>query len=445
PVLVREAGKTLEDAAAEVREAVDFLRYYAAEAERQFGRQEVLPGPTGELNTLSWEGRGPFACIGPWNFPLAIFLGQVAAALAAGNAVVAKAAPQTPLAGHLACRLLRRAGVPPDALQFLPGDADLGQALVEAPELAGVAFTGSTATAQKINRTLAARDGPIAVLVAETGGLNAMIVDSTALPEQAARDAVASAFRSAGQRCSALRLLLLQEEIAPRVLQLVAGAMDELSVGDPALLATDVGPLIDEAAAVRLRDYRASLEDRPGWRVLKECHLGGIKGREQEGGAGDGDKEGGKEGGHPLAPAPPTTFFPPTLVAVPSTAALGAVGEVFGPVLHVATFRGDRLDQTVAEVGALGYGLTFGLHSRLDDRAQRVARAAPAGNVYLNRNVVGAVVGSQPFGGRGLSGTGPKAGGPHYLPRFAVEKVVSENTAARGGNAALLAALGEEE
>ncbi len=368
-LLAREAGKTLPDAVGELREAADFLRYYAAQAE-----------------TLSAPARGIFVCISPWNFPLAIFTGQVAAALAAGNAVLAKPAEQTPLIAALAVEHLHAAGVPRAALQFLPGDGPtVGRALTADPRLDGVAFTGSTETAQAIRRAMAATGNPTAPLIAETGGLNAMVVDSTALPEQAVRDILASAFQSAGQRCSALRCLYLQEDIAEAVMEMLAGAMDELAPGDPWELATDTGPVIDAEAAAGIAAYIEAARRRG--RVAKQL------------------------------PAPASGhFIGPTVIRVKGIADLGR--EIFGPVLHVATFSAGQVSQVVAAVNATGYGLTFGLHTRIDDRVQAVTSAVRAGNTYVNRNQIGAVVGSQPFGGEGLSGTGPKAGGPHYLVRF---------------------------
>ena len=404
-LLATEAGKTLLDAVAEVREAADFCRYYGAECERLFAAPTRLPGPTGEANFLRMHGRGVFACLSPWNFPLAIFTGQVAAALAAGNTVMAKPAPQTPAIAAAAVALMREAGIPKDAVLPAFGGAAVGAAVVAAAEVAGVAFTGSTATAKRIATALAAKPGPIVPLIAETGGQNAMIVDSTALPEQVVDDVVASAFRSAGQRCSALRVLYLQEEIAPRVLQLIVGAMRALVIGDPAAPCTDVGPVIDAGALARLNAHVDAWRER----LLYQCPL-------PEGLAG--------------------TYFAPALIAVDSIADLDA--EHFGPVLHVARFRARALDQALGDIRAAGYGLTLGVHSRIDRRAEQVMAVAKAGNTYVNRDMVGAVVGVQPFGGEGLSGTGPKAGGPHYLPRFAVERCITWNTAAKGGNAELL-------
>ena len=403
--LATEAGKTLLDAVAEVREAADFCRYYGAECERLFAAPTRLPGPTGEANFLQLHGRGVFACLSPWNFPLAIFIGQLAAALAAGNTVIAKPAPQTPAIAAAAVALMREAGIPEDAVLPAFGGAAVGAAAVAAPEVAGVAFTGSTATAKRIANALAAKPGPIVPLIAETGGQNAMIVDSTALPEQVADDAVASAFGSAGQRCSALRVLYLQEEIAPRVLHLIVGAMQTLVIGDPAAPCTDVGPVIDAGALARLNAHVDAWRER----LVYQCPLPmGLAG----------------------------TYFAPALIAVDSISDLDA--EHFGPVLHVARFRAQALDQALRDIRAAGYGLTLGVHSRIDRRAEQVMAVAKVGNTYVNRDMVGAVVGVQPFGGEGLSGTGPKAGGPHYLPRFAVERCVTWNTAAKGGNAELL-------
>jgi RHH-type proline utilization regulon transcriptional repressor/proline dehydrogenase/delta 1-pyrroline-5-carboxylate dehydrogenase len=367
-----------------------------------------LSGPTGELNQHGLHGRGVFLAISPWNFPLAIFTGQVAAALVTGNSVIAKPAPQTPLIAAEAVRLLHQAGVPKEVLVLLPGGAELGRQLVADGRIAGIAFTGSTATASAINRGLAARDGPILPLIAETGGINALLVDSSALPEQVVADAVESAFRSAGQRCSALRVLCLQDDIAPRVLPMLAGALEELVVGDPALLATDVGPVIDAAAKARLDAHVSHLTgtaQRIACAQLSPDHAAG-------------------------------TFVAPCAFEIERIEQIG--GEVFGPVLHVVRFKADRLDTMIDAVNGTGYGLTLGVHSRIDATVRRVVARARAGNIYVNRNMIGAVVGVQPFGGEGLSGTGPKAGGPHYLPRFATERTVSVNLAAVGGNTELL-------
>ncbi len=411
---VKEAGKTIPDSVAEVREAVDFLRYYAAQARVQFGAPEHLPGPTGESNQLQLQGRGVFVCISPWNFPLAIFLGQVSAALAAGNSVIAKPAEQTNLIGHAAVKLLHEAGIPEAVLQFLPGDgATVGAALTKDPRVAGVAFTGSTETARAINRALAGREsGPIATLIAETGGQNAFIADSSALPEQLVKDAMGSAFTSAGQRCSAARVLFVQDDIADKVMTMLAGAMDELKVGDPGLLSTDVGPVIDADALKILEDHAARMANEA--RLIKQAN------------AGEGTAHG--------------TFFAPRAWELTSLDQLQK--EIFGPALHVVRWKADQLDAVIDAINATGYGLTLGVHSRIDETIDRIAARVKVGNVYVNRNQIGAVVGVQPFGGQGLSGTGPKAGGPHYLPRFATEKTVTVNTTAAGGNASLLT-LGE--
>ncbi len=408
-ICVAEAGKTVPDAVSELREAVDFMRYYAVPARRLFGERTNLPGPTGERNQLGMRGRGVFVCISPWNFPLAIFTGQVAAALASGNAVLAKPAEQTPLVAHRAVQLLLEAGVPEGVLHFLPGDgAKIGGRAVADSRVAGVAFTGSTETARIINQTLATREGPIAALIAETGGQNAMFVDSSALPEQVVLDAVYSAFNSAGQRCSALRLLCLQEEIAPRVIELLSGHMEELRIGDPSDLSTDIGPTIDAEA----RDVIARHVNRLSKKatIIHQCELP----KETEGG----------------------TFYPPTAIEIDSVEHLQR--EVFGPILHILRFSSGKLAEALDAVNQLGYGLTMGVHSRIDSRARAITALSGAGNIYINRNMIGAVVGVQPFGGRGLSGTGPKAGGPHYLPRFGSEFTVSNNISAVGGNASLL-------
>ncbi|WP_028007781.1 bifunctional proline dehydrogenase/L-glutamate gamma-semialdehyde dehydrogenase PutA [Solimonas flava] len=403
---VREAGKSVPDALAEVREAVDFCRYYAQQARAQFA-QQALPGPTGERNELRLAGRGVFACISPWNFPLAIFIGQVAAALVAGNTVVAKPAPQTPLIAAEAVRLLREAGVPADAIHLVPGGPEVGAALVAERRVAGVAFTGSTATARRIARTLLDDETrPLVPLIAETGGLNAMFVDSTALPEQVVADVLVSAFQSAGQRCSALRLLCLQDDIADTVLDMLRGAMAALAIGDPAQPATDVGPVIDAAAQARLLAHLDAQRER----IVAQCAL-----------------PAGCERGH---------FVPPTVILLDAVEDLR--DEVFGPVLHVVRWQAGELAQMVERVNASGYGLTMGLHSRRSGALDEVRAHARVGNLYVNRTMIGAVVGSQPFGGEGLSGTGPKAGGPHYLLRFATERTLSVDTTSAGGNAALL-------
>ncbi|WP_230960975.1 bifunctional proline dehydrogenase/L-glutamate gamma-semialdehyde dehydrogenase PutA [Erythrobacter donghaensis] len=404
----REAGKTLLDSVLELREAVDFLRYYAAEARRQFAAPVMLPGPTGEENSLSLHGRGVFATISPWNFPLAIFIGMASAALAAGNTVIAKPAEQTPLIAALAVKLCHEAGIPPEALQLLPGAGEVGQLITANPLLAGVAFTGSTDTARAINRALAMRDGPIATLIAETGGQNAMIVDSSALPEQVVRDVLGSAFQSAGQRCSALRVLYVQEDIADGVLEMIRGGFEALKVGDPADLATDVGPVIDAEAKALLEAHVA------------DCIAKGLTVERLSGTPATGH------------------FVAPTIIEIGSIRDLAR--ENFGPVLHVVRFKAGELGKVVDDINATGFGLTLGLHSRIAETRRFVQGRARVGNFYVNRNQIGAVVESQPFGGEGLSGTGPKAGGPHYLARFATERVVCIDTTAAGGNASLLAA-----
>ena len=413
-LLVREAGKTLDNAQADLREAVDFLRYYASRAREDFERGNLLPGPTGERNELSLHARGVFACISPWNFPLAIFTGQVSAALAAGNAVIAKPAEQTPLIAVEAVRLLIRAGVPGEVLHILPGDgARIGGRLLEDLRVSGVAFTGSNDTAAIINRTLAARGGPILPFIAETGGMNAMIVDSSALPEQAVRDVVASAFDSAGQRCSAARVLFVQDDIADKVTTMLAGAMRELKVGDPMDYRTDVGPVIDEEAKGALVAHKSRMSRTA--KVLIDLPS------QPELAAG--------------------TFVTPAAYELPDLKPLQK--EVFGPILHVIRFGGEHLKEVCEAINRTGYGLTLGLHTRIESTVEEVRMHTRVGNLYVNRNQIGAVVGSQPFGGEGLSGTGPKAGGPHYLNRFATERVISIDTTASGGNAALMSMDGE--
>ena len=409
---IREAGKTIVDAVLEVREAVDFLRFYASEARRQFTRPLPLPGPTGEQNELRLHGRGVIASISPWNFPLAIFTGLMSAPLAAGNAVITKPAGQTPLIGALAVELMHKAGIPKDVVQLAPGSGRVvGGTLTAHPLLAGVVFTGSTETAHQINRTLAERSGPIIPFVAETGGQNAMIVDSSALPEQVTRDVISSAFQSAGQRCSALRVLFVQEDVADGMIKMIAGAMEALKVGDPSDPATDVGPVIDQAAKKVLDDHLKWLDKN----AKKICRL-------------DPPKE-AKNG----------CFVPPAFYEIKSLSQLDR--ENFGAILHVIRYAGDRLDEVVEAINTTGYGLTLGLQSRIDTVRDYVEKHARVGNLYVNRNQIGAVVESQPFGGEGLSGTGPKAGGPHYVARFATERVTCIDTTAAGGNASLMASL----
>ncbi len=408
-LLIREAGKTLDNAQADLREAVDFLRFYAVMARAEFSDAKLLPGPTGERNELTLHGRGVFACIAPWNFPLAIFTGQMAAALAAGNAVLAKPAEQTPLIAHAAVNLLLQAGVPPRVLHFLPGDgARIGSKLLSDPRLAGVAFTGSNATAFIIAKSLALRAGPMATLIAETGGMNAMIMDSSALAEQAVRDVVASAFDSAGQRCSAARILFVQDDVATRVIEMLTGTMEELRIGDPLDYRTDVGPVIDGEAKTKLDAHKARMK-REAKTILDlplptSCAMG--------------------------------TFVSPAAYELKDLKPL--TEEVFGPVLHVIRYDSQHLQRVVEAINATGYGLTLGLHTRIEKTVDVVRKLARVGNLYVNRNQIGAVVGVQPFGGEGLSGTGPKAGGPNYLHRFAVERVMSQDTTASGGNAALM-------
>jgi RHH-type proline utilization regulon transcriptional repressor/proline dehydrogenase/delta 1-pyrroline-5-carboxylate dehydrogenase len=402
----------LVDAVLEVREAVDFLRFYANEARRQFTRPLSLPGPTGEHNELRLHGRGVFAAISPWNFPLAIFTGLTSAPLAAGNAVIAKPAGQTPLIGALAIELMHKAGIPKAVVQLAPGSGRVvGGALTAHPSLAGVVFTGSNATARSINLTLANRDGPIIPFIAETGGQNAMIVDSSALAEQVTRDVISSAFQSAGQRCSALRVLCVQDDVADSMLEMIAGAMKQLTIGDPADVRTDVGPVIDEGAKKALDDHLAEL--KVSGRLLAEIEL-----------------PAGAEHGY---------FVKPSMYEIKGLADLDR--EHFGPILHVIRWKSGQLDKLIADINATGYGLTLGLQSRIDTTRQYVEANARVGNLYVNRNQIGAVVESQPFGGEGLSGTGPKAGGPHYVARFATERVTCIDTTAAGGNASLMAAI----
>ncbi len=406
---MREAGKSLVDAVLEVREAVDFLRYYAAEARAQFTAEGIaLPGPTGESNRLRLAGRGVFVAISPWNFPLAIFTGLIAGPLAAGNTVIAKPAEQTPLIAALALRLFHET-ISDGVVQLAPGGGAVGAVLTADPRIAGVNFTGSTATARAINRALAARDGPLGILVAETGGQNTMIVDSSALPEQVTRDVLASAFQSAGQRCSALRVLYLQDDIADGMLEMIKGGFDALVIGSPGYLASDVGPVIDAAAKAKLEQHVAAMK-RAGHRVWQR------------------DLPEGCKGGHYVAP---------TIIEIESIRDLA--DENFGPILHVARFTADQLELVIDDINACQFGLTLGLHSRIDATRRLVESKARVGNFYVNRNQIGAVVGSQPFGGEGLSGTGPKAGGPHYLARFATERVTCIDTTAAGGNASLMA------
>jgi RHH-type proline utilization regulon transcriptional repressor/proline dehydrogenase/delta 1-pyrroline-5-carboxylate dehydrogenase len=406
--LIREAGKTLDAAQSELREAVDYLRYYAVEARRLFSNPLNLRGPTGEENTLTLHGRGPFACISPWNFPIAIFTGQIAAALVTGNPVIAKPAEQTPIAAFLVVKILHEAGIPRDVLHLVTGGGKLGEALVKDARVQGVAFTGSSETAWAIQRTLADRRSAIVPFIAETGGINAMIADSSALPEQVVRDAVRSAFDSAGQRCSAARILFVQDDSAPRIRSMLAGAIEALDVGDPFDYATDVGPVIDEAAQDMLESHKVHMQ-REAREIIdlampEACRAG--------------------------------TYVTPALYEIDRLAKVDH--EVFGPILHMIRFERGHLDKVIAALNATGYGLTLGLHSRIESVADYVAENARVGNLYVNRNQIGAVVGVQPFGGEGLSGTGPKAGGPNYLMRFVTERTRSTDITATGGNYTLL-------
>jgi RHH-type proline utilization regulon transcriptional repressor/proline dehydrogenase/delta 1-pyrroline-5-carboxylate dehydrogenase len=408
-LLVREAGKTLPDSMSELRETVDYLRFYAAQAREHLSAPLALPGPTGEHNELQLHGRGVFAAISPWNFPLAIFTGQLSAALAAGNTVLAKPAEQTNLVAMKMVEVLHESGIPKAALQLVLGEGDAGAALVNDERIGGVAFTGSVDVARIINRSLAGRDGPIAALVAETGGQNALIADSSALPEQIVKDTIASAFNAAGQRCSALRVLFVQEDIADKVIGMLRGAMKELVIGDPAYLSTDVGPVIDREAQDRLEQHAAGI-------LQKGTLIERLK-----------TPESCKHG----------TYFAPVAVEIESLSQLKT--ENFGAFLHVIRYSSKALERVVEQVNGSKFGLTLGVHSRIESTWRRVQAAARVGNCYINRNMIGAVVGVQPFGGEGLSGTGPKAGGPHYLMRFVTERTLTINTSAVGGNARLLA------
>jgi RHH-type proline utilization regulon transcriptional repressor/proline dehydrogenase/delta 1-pyrroline-5-carboxylate dehydrogenase len=408
-LVIKEGGRTIADALSEVREAIDSCRYYALRARQEMEAPTLLPGPTGERNELQLCGRGVFVCISPWNFPVAIYTGQIAAALAAGNTVIAKPSSQTPLSAMCVVRILLEAGVPEDVLHLLPGSGGaIGQALVEDPRVAGVVFTGSTDTARRINLALAKRPGPIVPFIAETGGQNAMIVDSSALPEQVVVDAITSAFNSAGQRCSALRVLFVQEEIADRTFDLLYGAMDELSIGDPALLTTDVGPVIDAAAKKALEQHVNEMKQ-----VARQHHQVSL--------------DLNASTGH---------FVAPFACEIDSLDQLAQ--ENFGPILHLIRYQSKHLDDVIKSINATGYGLTLGIHTRIESTASYIRERVNVGNIYVNRNMIGAVVGTQPFGGEGLSGTGPKAGGPYYLHRFATEHTYTVNTAAIGGNASLL-------
>ncbi len=413
---VKESGKSVVDSLGEVREAVDFCRYYASMLRKNFVKPLLLPGPTGEHNALTLHGRGMFVCISPWNFPLAIFVGQVCAALAAGNSVVAKPAAQTPMIAARAVKLLHQAGVPGEVLHLLTGSGrTIGMQLVGDSRTCGVAFTGSTETAQTINRTLAQRGGAIVPLIAETGGLNCMIVDSSALPEQVVTDVIQSAFNSAGQRCSALRVLFVQEEVADDIIDKLKGAMAAVVIGDPLLLATDIGPVIDQHSLEILHAHVEQIQCEG--KLLYRCEL----------------PHGLQHG----------SYFAPHLFELPRLALLQR--EVFGPILHLIRYPASELGAVVDEINQTTYGLTLGVHSRIDTTARYIQQRAHVGNLYINRNMIGAAVGVQPFGGEGLSGTGPKAGGPHYLQRFSTERTVTVNSAAVGGNATLLSLNAESE
>jgi RHH-type proline utilization regulon transcriptional repressor/proline dehydrogenase/delta 1-pyrroline-5-carboxylate dehydrogenase len=409
----QEGGRQIIDCMNEVREAIDFCRYYAARAQEDLA-PIILPGPTGEANELSLHARGLIVCISPWNFPLAIFIGQIVAALAAGNVVIAKPSEQTPIVAALAVNILLQAGIPAEVLQLLPGSGEVvGVQLTKDSRVDGIMFTGGTDTAKHIQQTLAARPGPIIPFIAETGGQNVMLVDSSALPEQVVIDVMNSAFNSAGQRCSALRVLCLQEDIAPRVLEMLSGAMAELRIGDPLDLATDVGPVIDADARTMLQQHVTKMQISA--KIVYQMQL---------------DQ---KDDGY---------YFAPCVIELPSLSLLP--GEVFGPILHVVRYAAKDLDKLLDEIIASGYGLTMGIHSRVETTINHIRQRMPVGNIYVNRNIIGAVVGVQPFGGEGLSGTGPKAGGPYYLPRLCVERAVSINTTAAGGNTTLVS-LNEED
>ncbi len=409
--IIREGGRTIQDALNEVREAIDFCRYYATQARQHFEHPITLPGITGESSQLQLMGRGVFICISPWNFPVAIFAGQIAAALAAGNCVIAKPAALTPLCAAYVVHLLHKAGVPQEVLHFIPGSGrEIGAKLVSDARIAGVAFTGSISTARQINQALA-QGVRILPFIAETGGQNCMVADSSALPEQVVKDVITSAFNSSGQRCSALRVLFLQHEIAPQILEMLSGAMDELCIGNPMHLNTDIGPVISMSAHDDLQQHSKRMNNEA--RLIKAMQL----------------PQSSEQG----------SYFAPRVYEIEKLRQLQH--EVFGPILHIIRYQASRLNDVVAAINNSGYGLTLGIHSRIDTTIDYITRHTHCGNTYVNRNIIGAVVGSQPFGGEGLSGTGPKAGGPHYLQRFATERVVTVNTAAIGGNAALMTLL----
>ena len=406
-IITCEAKRTQDDSIAEIREAVDFCRYYAQQARLNFAKKIKMPSPTGEENYLSFHGKGVFLCISPWNFPLAIFMGQVMAALVAGNTVIAKPAEQTPYVAQYAVNLCYQAGIPEDVLQLAIGNgAEICDILFSDHRLAGVAFTGSTQTASIINKNLAKRNGPIATLIAETGGQNCMITDSSMLPETLVDDIIQSAFKSAGQRCSAMRVLWLQEEIAEPTIKLLIGAMQNLKIGPPIELSTDVGPVIDQAAAKRISNHIERMKQEAT--ILYQASIAEF------------------EEGH---------FIAPTLIELTSLSQLR--DEVFGPVLHIIRYDSNKIDKVLTEIDETGYGLTLGIHSRINSFAEKIINNTRVGNSYINRNMVGATVGMQPFGGSRFSGTGPKAGGPNYLIRFISERHYCDNLVARGGNVEL--------
>jgi RHH-type proline utilization regulon transcriptional repressor/proline dehydrogenase/delta 1-pyrroline-5-carboxylate dehydrogenase len=410
-LLITEAGKTLHNALQEIREACDYCRYYAAQCRQHFSHVQPLPGPTGEVNEMRYEGRGVIVCISPWNFPLAILLGQITAALAAGNCVIAKPATQGELVARQVAQLLKTAGFPEGCCYFTPCSARVfATVALPDPKVAGVCFTGSLEAAQEIQRELVLRDGPLAYMSAETGGQNAMIVDSTALCEQVVIDAMTSAFDSAGQRCSALRVLCLQNEIAPKVIEQLRGRMQLLRVGDPLDWQTDIGPVTNESAQKKIQAHIARLNEKN--LLLATTPL---------------DKAIASQG----------YFVSPTLIEIDHINILKQ--EIFGPVLHILRFDKNHLPQLIEQINGSGYGLTLGIHTRIDSRAQQIAQQVRCGNIYINRNMIGAVVGSQPFGGMGLSGSGQKNGGPDTLLHLCQRKSISNNVAAIGGNAALLA------
>ena len=409
-LLCLEAGKTVIDGVSEIREAIDFCRYYAAMAKKMMSIPAQLQGYTGELNQLSLHGRGPIVCISPWNFPLAIFTGQIVAALVTGNTVIAKPAEQTPIIAHYTVQLMLEAGIPAGAIQLLIGEGEtVGASLVADQRIKGVMFTGSTQTASIIYRNLALRGGEIVPFIAETGGQNAMIVDSSALLEQVIVDVIQSAFGSAGQRCSALRVVYVQDEIYARFIELLKGAMAELRIGDPGCLNTDVGPVIDYDALAVLRTHVASMQKQ--YELIYQCALN------------DACVSG--------------YFMPPTAIAIDDLSVLKQ--EVFGPILHVIRYKRKKLDKVISQINQTGYGLTLGIHSRINETVDYIRLRVHVGNCYVNRSMVGAVVGLQPFGGEGLSGTGPKAGGPYYLQRLCIERTLTIDTTAAGGNASLMA------